>query len=89
MRGEHRRLPHLAFFHLAVAEKGENIAILAGELCRQSKADRPRQPLTERAANQIGNRRALAADRLELGAILAVGSEFCRIEPSGLGSHGV
>src|ERR1700744_928285 len=30
--GEHRRLLHLSFFHLAVAEKSERVAVLAGKL---------------------------------------------------------
>ena len=65
MRGEHRRLPHLAFFHLAVAEKCKRVAILAGKPRRQGKTDRARQTLTERTADQIAQRRALAADGLQ------------------------
>jgi len=89
MRGEHRRFPHLAFFHLAVAEKSKSVAILAGKPRRQSKADCARQTLPERTADQIAQRGAFAADGLEVGSIAAIGGEFCRIDQSGFGSRGV
>ena len=89
MRGEHRRFPHLAFFHLAVAEKRKSVPVLAGKPRRQGKTDRARQTLSERTADQIAQRRALAADGLKVGSVAAIGGEFRRIDQSGFGSRGV
>ena len=84
VRGEHRRLPYLALFHLAIAEKRESVAILAGKLGREREPDCAGKPLPQRAANQIAERRAFAADRFEQRAVLAVSRERLRIEQAEL-----
>jgi len=47
MRGQHRRLPHLALLHFPVAKKREDVAILTGKFGRQREADRTGKPLPQ------------------------------------------
>ena len=63
--------------------------VLAGKPRRQGESDRARQTLPERTADQIAERRALAADGLEVGSIAAIGGELRRIDQPGFGGRSV
>ena len=84
---EHRRCPSLSLLEFAIADEGKDTAILGCQPGRQSETDGSRQTLAKRAANEINKRRALGADRLELGSILAVGREFLRIGQTEFGGR--
>ena len=90
MGGEHGRLPHLAFFHFAVAEEREDIAILAGELrCERKTRSRPTVPAQ---ASRRPDRRAACVRCLSPPAPTVRGRKWRklrRVEQPGFGGRSI
>jgi hypothetical protein len=87
--GEHGRLPRLPLLDLAVADQGVGLHPDAAEPVGDGEPDRGREPLPERAAGDLGDRRSLGADGLQGGAVLAVGVQFGRVQQPCLGGRAV
>ena len=72
VRGEQRGLPDLPFLQFPVADHGEDPRVRPPEPVGQREPQGRGQPLAERTARVVHDRRALGADGLERRAVLPV-----------------